>query len=208
MAEKKLRADSGDSPLMESSDLFVAADDIKERLARSVKGPSGDFQTIHIDGEEFRCDSEEGQAEEGARYQRSADRFGGGGLHQPRHRGNDSGARITNFDNEGAWGEVMYPSSASGHSTLDSPRGQGGLPRPERRALEFQHHPPGSSAWLDPLIDIDDAVAEASGPTKGLHVRVLVDRRHGSAGVERRGVGPALDRLRRDGHGHRLPHRD
>ncbi len=55
LEEKKLWANSGDSHLMEPPDLFVSLpDDIKERLPRSVKDPSGDFETIYIDGQEFR----------------------------------------------------------------------------------------------------------------------------------------------------------
>ena len=54
LGEKKLWANSGDSHLMEPPDLFASLpDDIKERLPRSVKDPSGDFETIYIDGQVF-----------------------------------------------------------------------------------------------------------------------------------------------------------
>ena len=57
LAEKKLWANSGDSHLMEPPDLFASLpDDIRERLPRSVKDPSGGFETIYIDGQEFRRD--------------------------------------------------------------------------------------------------------------------------------------------------------
>ena len=57
LGETKLWANSGDSHLMEPPDLFASLpDDIKERLPRSVKDPSGDFETISIDGQEFRRD--------------------------------------------------------------------------------------------------------------------------------------------------------
>ena len=46
---------------MEPPDLFASLpDDIRERLPRSVKDPSGDFETIYIDGQEFRRDLPKG----------------------------------------------------------------------------------------------------------------------------------------------------
>ena len=78
-------------------------------------------------------------------------------------------------------------------------------------ALEFQQHSPRFVCVASiPLLDIDDAVAEVKRAHEGGFLcGFLPDppaRR--PAGVERRGVGPALGGLRRDGHGHRLPHRD
>ena len=55
--EKKIWANSGDSHLVEPPDLFAGLpDDIRDRMPRSVKDPGGDFETIYIDGEEFRRD--------------------------------------------------------------------------------------------------------------------------------------------------------
>src|SRR5271157_1203648 len=61
LTDTKLWANSGDSHLMEPPDLFASLpDDIRERLPRSVKDPSGEFETIYIDGQEFRRDLPKG----------------------------------------------------------------------------------------------------------------------------------------------------
>src|SRR5258708_4424647 len=53
--EEKLWANSGDSHIIEPFDLFdKLPDDVRERMPRSVKDPSGDFETIYIDGQEFK----------------------------------------------------------------------------------------------------------------------------------------------------------
>ena len=124
LAERKLWANSGDSHLMEPPDLFASLpDDIKDRLPRSVKDPSGDFETIYIDGQEFRRDLPKGDKPKkglgiNARPTDSQEedfinRVIGG---------NDPVARIKDLDNEGVWGEVMYPSLGIWTFNVRTPR--------------------------------------------------------------------------------------
>ena len=53
----KIWANSGDSHIIEPPNLFDRLPDhIQERMPRSVKDPSGEFETIYVDGLEFRRD--------------------------------------------------------------------------------------------------------------------------------------------------------
>ena len=54
---KKIWANSGDSHIIEPPNLFKELPEhIRERMPRSVKDPSGLFETIYVDGQEFRRD--------------------------------------------------------------------------------------------------------------------------------------------------------
>src|ERR1700722_17386950 len=113
LAERKLWANSGDSPLMEPPDLFSSLpDDIRDRLPRSVKDPSGDFETIYIDGQEFKRDLPKASSKPKGSLGINArpidskeDDFINRVI-----GGNDPVARLKDLDDEGVWGEVMYPS--------------------------------------------------------------------------------------------------
>ena len=207
LTEKKLWANSGDSHLMEPPDLFASLpDDIRERLPRSVKDPSGDFETIYIDGQEFRRDLPKSDKPKaglginarpvGSKEEDFVNRVVGG---------NDPVARIKDLDDEGVWGEVMYPSLGIWTFNVRTPRVvKEGCRALNDWALEFQRHSPRFVCVASvPLIDIDDAVAEVrQGPRGRLPVRLPADpTAHRPPGVERRGVGPALGRVRRDRHG-------
>src|ERR1700755_521673 len=113
--DTKIWANSGDSHIIEPFDLFESLpDDIKELMPRSVKDPSGAFETIYIDGQEFR--RELPQPAPGAPKKK------GLGINaRPTDSteedfllrtigGNDAAHRLTDLDNEGIWGEIIYPS--------------------------------------------------------------------------------------------------
>ena len=54
MSQQTIWANSGDSHLVEPFDLFEKLPErLRERMPRSVKDPSGEFETIYIDGQEF-----------------------------------------------------------------------------------------------------------------------------------------------------------
>src|ERR1700710_19300 len=109
MNEQKIWANSGDSHLIEPFDLFDdLPDDVKELMPRSVKDPSGDFETIYVDGQEFtRAMPKPGKGVGfGARPKDSEpDDFITRVL-----GGNDPVQRLKDLDEEGVWGEVIYPS--------------------------------------------------------------------------------------------------
>ena len=109
---------------MEPPDLFASLpEDVRERLPRSVKDPSGDFETIYIDGQEFRRDLPKGdQPKKGlginarpidSKEEDFITRVIGG---------NDPVGRIKDLDNEGVWGEVMYPSLGIWTFNVRTPR--------------------------------------------------------------------------------------
>ena len=167
----KLWANSGDSHLMEPPDLFASLpEDIRERLPRSVKDPSGDFETIYIDGQVFRRDlpksdkPKKGLGINARPIDSEEDDFITRVI-----GGNDPVARIKDLDKEGVWGEVMYPSLGIWTSTSGLPRVvKEGCRALNDWALEFQRHSPRFVCVASiPLIDIDDAVAEVKRAHEG-----------------------------------------
>ena len=73
-------------------------------------------------------------------------------------------ARIKDLDNEGVWGEVMYPSLGIWTFNVRTPRVvKEGCRALNDWALDFQHHSPRFVCVASiPLIDINDAVAEVN----------------------------------------------
>lgn len=164
LMEKKLWANSGDSHLMEPPDLFASLpEDVRDRLPRSVKDASGDFETIYIDGQEFRRELPKGDKPKkglginarpiDSQEEDFINRVIGG---------NDPVARIKDLDNEGVWGEVMYPSLGIWTFNVRTPRVvNAGCRAMNEWALEFQQHSPRFVCVASiPLLDVNDAVAE------------------------------------------------
>ena len=164
IVQEKIWANSGDSHLMEPPDLFASLpEDVRDRLPRSVKDPSGDFETIYIDGQEFRRELPKS----------SSKRRGLGINARPADSeeedfikrtigGNDPVTRIKDLDDEGIWGEVMYPSLGIWTFNVRTPRVvKEGARALNDWALDFQQHSPRFVCVASiPLLDIDDAVAE------------------------------------------------
>ncbi len=102
MSGTKIWANSGDSHLSEPDDLWSTSmpADLAARMPRSVKDDDGKFETVHVDGQEFRR------------------RMAGGGLRDADGRtveerapgANDPHLRLKDLDQEGIWAEVIYPS--------------------------------------------------------------------------------------------------
>ena len=114
-------------------------------MPRSVKDPSGDFETIYIDGEEFRRDLPERDTKpRGFGHQRPSDR------HSTEEEfitravgGNDPAHRIKDLDDEGIWGEVIYPSLGIWTFNIRTPRVvKAGCRALNDWALAFQQHSP------------------------------------------------------------------
>src|SRR5205823_12279348 len=123
--------------------------------------PSGDFETIFIDGQTFRRDlpkPKEGRPRINARPEDSTDddfieRILGG---------NDPDHRIKDLDGEGVWAEVIYPGLGIWAFNIRTPRvAKEGARVLNDWALSFQQHSPRFvCAASIPLVDVDDAVAE------------------------------------------------
>src|ERR1700683_5058115 len=110
----KLWANSGDSHAIEPLDLFDSLPDgIKELMPRSVKDPSGEFETIYVDGQEFTRPmprpAPDGKPRQIAITARPTD-SGENEFIDRALGGNDPVKRIQDLDDEGIWCEVIYPS--------------------------------------------------------------------------------------------------
>jgi predicted TIM-barrel fold metal-dependent hydrolase len=162
--EEKLWANSGDSHLIEPPDLFDSLpEDVRERMPRSVKDPSGAFETIYIDGQEFRRDLPQGNS--GARRTGITARPEDADEDEFFRRvlgGNDPVQRIKDLDEEGVWGEVMYPSLGIWTFNIRTPKVvKEGARALNDWAIAFQGHSPRFVCCASiPLLDVDDAVAE------------------------------------------------
>ena len=102
----KLWANSGDSHLVEPDDLFETRlpQDLADRMPRSVKDEDGAWETVYVDGQEFR----RRMPKPGT----AARSFGDDdGLTERRMiGGRDVVSRLKDLDDEGVWGELTYPS--------------------------------------------------------------------------------------------------
>jgi predicted TIM-barrel fold metal-dependent hydrolase len=160
----KLWANSGDSHLLEPPDLFDSLpDDVRERMPRSVKDPSGDFETIYIDGQEFRRDLPKRNPKKAsmgvnARPTDSTERD----FIDRAIGGNDPVRRLQDLDDEGVWAEVMYPSLGIWAFNIRTPRVvREGARALNDWALEFQGRSPRFVCVASiPLLVVGDAVAE------------------------------------------------
>ena len=177
----KIWANSGDSHLIEPPDLFDSLPgDIRDRMPRSVKDPSGEFETIYIDGHEFR--------REMPRPKNGAVRRSGPGISaRPEGTtdddfvnrvigGNDAEHRIKDLDGEGVWGEVIYPSLGIWAFNIRTPRvAKAASQAMNDWSLAFQQQSPRFVCTASiPLVDVDDAVTELRRTSKaGFHCGFL-----------------------------------
>src|ERR1700761_3471277 len=112
--DDKIWANSGDSHIIEPFDLFDQLPaDIKELMPRSVKDPSGEFETIYIDGQVFRRDLPKPKPDAPKKTglginARPIDSEEGDFINRALG-GNDAEKRIKDLDDEGVWGEGIYP---------------------------------------------------------------------------------------------------
>ena len=168
----KLWANSGDSHLVEPSDLFEQRmpADLAERMPRSVKDSDGEWETVYVDGLEFRRRMP--KMPEDPSHIKGLD--GSTGIRAP--GANDPHLRLKDLDQEGVWGEVTYPSIGIWSYSIRTPEVvTAGARALNDWALEFQSVSPRFVCTaMIPLLDVGDAVTEVNRAADiGLRVSFL-----------------------------------
>jgi hypothetical protein len=111
----KIWANSGDSHLIEPEDLALWKDrlpaDLAARMPKSVKDPSGTFETIYVDGQQFRRGIPKLQIVDPETGKRGGRAPGA----------NDPHLRLKDLDTEGIWAELIYPSLLIWTSSIRDP---------------------------------------------------------------------------------------
>ena len=152
----KIWTNSGDSHLVEPDDLSLWKDrlspELAARMPRSVKDPSGTFETIYVDGQEFRRGI--------PKLQVAAPEPGQRGGRAP--GANDPRLRLKDLDDEGIWAELIYPSLLIWTSSIRDPAlVRAGAQVINDWMIEFQKVSPRYvCAAVIPLLTIEDAIAE------------------------------------------------
>jgi predicted TIM-barrel fold metal-dependent hydrolase len=146
-------ANSGDSHLLEPDDLFRNAlpPALAERMPRSTKDADGQWETVSVDGQQFRRRvprpllDEEGHAMTG--------RAPGS---------NDKALRLFDLDAEGIWAELIYPSIGIWTSSIRDPELlAAGARAINDWAIDFQRHSPRYICTATiPLLTVESAVRE------------------------------------------------
>jgi predicted TIM-barrel fold metal-dependent hydrolase len=164
----KIWANSGDSHLIEPAELFsekYLPPDIAERMPHSVKDPDGQYETVYVDGQEFRRKIPKPVT--------LAAPDGGPPSGQRAPGANDPNQRLQDLDEEGIWGEVIYPSLGIWAFSIQDPKVVAeGVRVINDWAIQFQGVSPRYVCCASiPLLDVDDAIAEVRRATGlGFHV--------------------------------------
>lgn len=152
----KIWACSGDSHLAEPADLFSSSlpASLAERMPRSVKDPDGTWETIYVDGQEFR-----------RRLPKTARKLTDeNGLTVPERapNSNDMRLRLADLDAEGIWAELIYPSLGIWTSSIRDPELlAAGCRAINDWAVDYQRFSPRYvCAASIPFLDLASAVAE------------------------------------------------
>jgi predicted TIM-barrel fold metal-dependent hydrolase len=107
----KIWTNSGDSHFLEPDDLWQSR--LPKRLAdltpRAEKDPDGEWETVHVDGQSFRRKLPSSAA---VKFVEES--------HKPKGV-RDARARLADLDQEGVWGEVIFPSLGMWASTFRTP---------------------------------------------------------------------------------------
>ena len=166
----KIWANSGDSHLVEPADLWDGLPErLRSRMPRSVKDPDGRFETVYVDGEAFRRpmpSRPQPSAEELAEMAKHVRKDGEAKsmlevvLRAP--GANDPDLRLKDLDDEGIWGEVIYPSLGIWSFNIKDPETvREGNKVLNDWAIDFQRRSPRYVCCASvPLVKIEDTVAE------------------------------------------------
>jgi len=169
MTERKIWANSGDSHLVEPEDLFESSlpPALAERMPRSVKDEDGKWETIHVDGQQFR-----------RRMPKALDLTDAEGL-TVRERApgaNDKALRHVDLDAEGIWAELVYPSIGIWMSSIqDADLLAAGARAVNDWAIEYQRFSPRYVCTATiPLLTVETAVTEIEwAASMGFHAGYL-----------------------------------
>jgi predicted TIM-barrel fold metal-dependent hydrolase len=181
----KIWANSGDSHLVEPANLWDELPErLRERMPRSVKDPDGSFETVYVDGESFRRPIPRmPTAEELAELAKHVTKDGQATsmmevfLRAP--GANDPDLRIKDLDDEGIWGEVIYPSLGIWSFNIKDPETiREGTKVLNDWAIDFQRRSPRFVCCASvPLVKVEDTVAEIHRAADlGFHVVFLPTR--------------------------------
>jgi predicted TIM-barrel fold metal-dependent hydrolase len=107
----KIWANSGDSHFLEPDDLWSSSlpPKLADRVPRAEKDPDGKWETVYVDGQSFRRKMPSAAAQE---------------FHEAAHRApgaRDASKRLIDLDQEGIWGEVVFPSLGMWSSSFRTP---------------------------------------------------------------------------------------
>jgi len=107
----KIWANSGDSHFLEPDDLWRAnlPPRLAERMPRAEKDPDGEWETVHVDGQSFRRKIPSPAKLE---FLEASSRAPGA---------RDVGLRLVDLDEEGIWGEVVFPSLGMWNASFRDP---------------------------------------------------------------------------------------
>jgi predicted TIM-barrel fold metal-dependent hydrolase len=148
----KIWANSGDSHFIEPTEAWEALPaSLRDRMPRSVKDESGEFETVSVDGQSFQRKMPTPRQEE---FHRASNQSRGIF---------DLSVREKDLDGEGIWAEVIYPSLGMWNALLRDPV----LVRESVKVSNDWGHDKlikASPRYVPTaqisLIDIDDAVTE------------------------------------------------
>jgi predicted TIM-barrel fold metal-dependent hydrolase len=109
--EEKIWANSGDSHFLEPDDLWRTSlpADLAALMPHSVRDADGQWETVHVDGQEFR---------------RKLPNLAQTEFREQSHRApgaRDVGKRLVDLDQEGIYGEVVFPSLGMWNASFRTP---------------------------------------------------------------------------------------
>ena len=202
---EKIWANSGDSHLVEPDNLFSdrLPGPLAARMPRSVRDEDGSWETIHVDGQQFRRRLP-------TRDRRLTDELGRT-VPERAPGANDPALRLLDLDEEGIWAELIYPSLGIWTSSIRDPELlAAGARAINDWAIEFQASSPRYvCAAVIPFLTVESAVAEVvarrvHGVSRGVASREAADRRRQ---LEQGVVGAVVGDVGGDRPGYRLPYR-
>ncbi|MGO8864535.1 MAG: amidohydrolase family protein [Acidimicrobiales bacterium] len=167
---EKIWANSGDSHLVEPDDLFRDSlpASLAARMPRSVRDEDGSWETIHVDGQQFRRRLP-------SRDRRLTDELGRT-VPERAPGANDPALRLVDLDEEGIWAELIYPSLGIWTSSIRDPELlAAGARAINDWAIDFQATSPRYvCAAVIPFLSMESAVAEvARAASMGFHAASL-----------------------------------
>ncbi len=158
---EKIWANSGDSHLVEPDTLFedTLPASLAARMPHSVKDEDGNWETIHVDGQQFR------RRLSSRNWQLTDEQ--GRTVPERAPGANDATLRLIDLDEEGIWAELIYPSVGIWTSSIRDPELlAAGARAINDWAIEFQRT---SSRYvcaaIIPFLSVESAVAEIERAT-------------------------------------------